>query len=204
VENTNLDRKSFLKMFGCASVCACTGIALADSAKNSNGEKVSLPMTAPPETPCDKKMEFAQTWVKRFMDLLDANLDEATRNRLMEANGKMCHQGSLHGKKVTPIPVDTFVEGLRKYVGSENARREGDAIYFNYVKNPAGLLVADGYCLCPLVEKGPAGLSGTYCQCSVGYVNDMFETQLGRPVKVELLESLKRGGKGCKFKITLV
>jgi hypothetical protein len=31
----------------------------------------------------------------------------------------------------------------------------------------------------------------------------MFEVFTGHPVKVELLESLKRGGKGCKFKITL-
>ncbi|HQT92614.1 MAG TPA: DUF6144 family protein, partial [Candidatus Kryptobacter bacterium] len=60
-----------------------------------------------------------------------------------------------------------------------------------------------GYCLCPLVESGPEGLSGTYCDCSVGYVREMFRTYTGKAVSVELLESLKRGGRTCRFGITV-
>ncbi len=79
--------------------------------------------------------------------------------------------------------------------------REGDVVYFNYRGNPAGLQIADGYCLCPLVEDGPADLSPTYCHCSVGYVAYMFERSTGRPTRVELLESLRGGGKACRFAV---
>ena len=121
----------------------------------------------------------------------------------MKANGRACHEGSTGGRTVAPEEVDAFIARMRSHIGDEAIRREGDTVYFNYVGNPRGLKVADGYCLCPLVETGPAGLSGTYCWCSVGYVQHMFEVAVGRPAKVDLLESLKRGGKGCKFKITL-
>ncbi len=61
----------------------------------------------------------------------------------------------------------------------------------------------DGYCLCPAVEKGPEGLSGTYCECSAAYLAEMFRRATERPVRVQLLESLKRGGNTCKFRIEL-
>jgi hypothetical protein len=57
---------------------------------------------------------------------------------------------------------------------------------------------------CPLTEKGPEGLSGLYCECSVGYVKYMIERVTGTTVKVELLESLKRGGKGCNGVVGLL
>jgi hypothetical protein len=122
----------------------------------------------------------------------------------MESMGEVCYRGSLGAAAAEtpkPVEVDKLVEGLRAYGGPEMARREGNTIYFQYIKNPEGLKVADGWCLCPLVESGPSGLSGTYCQCSVGYVRAMISRALGKPVEVELTESLKRGGKGCRFTI---
>ena len=158
---------------------------------------------APDGTPIDKRMAFAQTYIKRFMDALDHECDEATRTRLMQANGRACYLGA--GFKPFPGGLDAFIEQAKKWVGNNPPFiwREGDIVYFNYVQNPDGLKVKDGWCLCPLVEKGPEGLSGTYCECSVGYVTEMFRQFTGKPVRVELLESLKRGGKGCRFKIHL-
>ncbi len=190
-----MDRKEFLKNAGVAAgslaflgaPCSClAGTFTSD----------------PPVTPCEKKQEFAQIWMKRFFDALDQNVDEETRKKLMHANGSACYRGSLGGETVKPMPVDDWIAAIQKYVGKENCRREKDAIYFNYVGNPEGLKVDDGYCLCPIVESGPPGLSGTYCECSIGYVTDMFEMHTGNKYHVELLESLKRGGKKCRFKIT--
>jgi len=154
-------------------------------------------------TPIDKRMAFAQTYIKRFMDNIDHECDEATRLRLMQANGRSCFIGS--GQKPFPGSLDAFIEAVKKWAGTDPPpiRREGDIVYFDYVRNPGGLKVADGWCLCPLVERGPEGLSGTFCECSVGYVTQMFSDQVGKPVRVQLLESLKRGGKGCRFKIYL-
>ncbi len=198
IEDQNkINRQDFLKYTG-LGICACAatlcpGVGLAKGIMQDSTH----------ETPINEKMNFAQIWVKRFFDVLDSQLDESTRKKLMEENGKRCFQGSSPSTE-PPIKPEEFVQKMQGWVGKENCRMEGNIVYFNYVSNPRGLRVADGYCLCPIVEKGPEGLSGTYCQCSVGYVHAMFEKATGKKVSVELLESLKRGGKGCKFKITLV
>jgi hypothetical protein len=162
--------------------------------------------TSPPiqdGTPVDKRMAFAQTWTKRLMDNLDSEVDEPTRVRLMHANGRSCYRGNKQG--TFQGGLDAFIEQIKKWAGPGPSpiRQEGNIVYLDYVRNPAGLKVSDGWCLCPLVERGPEGLSGTFCECSVGYVTEMFTGVVGKPVRVELLESLKRGGKGCRFKIYL-
>jgi len=202
-----MNRKEFLVQltgYGAAAAAlpvlapCCAAAATLQSAKETTPEK-----QRPEGTPIDKRMDFAQTWAKRMMDNIDAELDEPTRVRLMRANGRSCFRGAY--QKPFPGGVDAFIEQVKKWDGGDPPpiRREGDIVYFDYVRNPAGLKVADGWCLCPLVERGPEGLSGTFCECSVGYVAEMFSGIVQKPVRVELLESLKRGGKGCRFKIHL-
>lgn len=125
----------------------------------------------------------------------------------MELNGKACFLGSLEDQKVKKEDIKKqspgkLVSTINQYSGEEAASINGNTIVVSWNKNPAGLKISDGFCLCPLVENGPKELSKTYCHCSVGYVKEMFETYLKSPVQVELLESLRRGGKSCKFKIT--
>ena len=196
-----LNRQEFLQKT-CVGLCACAAAVACPAADTVEMATVEVVAPVAPETPVAGRMQFAQKWVKQFFDVLDANVDEATRTRLMEANGKACYLAS-HKAASMPIPLPDMVQRLQSSVGPENCRREGNVVYFNYVKNRNRLRIADGYCLCPLVEKGPEGLSGTYCQCSVGYVREMFESTTRRKAQVELLESLKRGGKACRFKITV-
>lgn len=118
----------------------------------------------------------------------------------MEVNGKNCYQQS-HTSPGQHIPLEKLVQRIQDKRGKENCRLDGNTVYYNYVQNPRGLHVADGYCLCPIVERGPEGLSGTFCYCSAGYVQAMFESLTGKKSTVEILETIKRGGKGCKFKV---
>jgi hypothetical protein len=206
-----VDRKEFLgkslqMAAGVSLACPCLGAAGdSPSPKPDPGQASPCPRTAgdyPQATPFEKRAEFAKTWTGRFMRVMDERLDETTRRSLMEANGRACAMGAYG----PPDPakqagVDEFVAGLAKHLGPENARREGDVVFFNYKQNPAGLSLKDGYCLCPIVEDGPADLSPTYCHCSVGYVAYLFERNLGRPVRVDLLESVRRGGKACRFAV---
>jgi len=195
-----MNRKEFLVQltgYGAAATAMAAVPALAPCCA------AAATLQAAEGTPVDKRMEFAQRWVKRMMDNLDNEVDETARTRLMHANGRSCFRGAAQ----PPFQggLDAFIEGAKKWAGDGPSpiRREGEIVYFDYVRNPAGLKVSDGWCLCPLVEKGPEGLSGTFCECSVGYVAEMFTGVVGKPVRVELLESLKRGGKGCRFKIHL-
>ncbi len=191
-----MDRKSFLLTAGRLGLACCGASAL--------GARAAFGQTQAPAASTDARVEWAKIWTKRFFDIIDRQLDEPTRRRLMEEQGKTCYLGSKEKPQIAkPLTVDQLVAGMNKNAGETCIRREGNSLYFNYVKNSKGLRVSDGYCLCPLVEDGPRELSRTFCYCSVGYVREAFSMMLGTPVKVELLESLRGGGKNCRFRIDL-
>lgn len=176
------------------------GAGLAAGCLGGGGAGACLAQTAgtePAKSPCEKRMDWAEGWTRRFFETLDGQVDDATRRRLMVANGRACYREGHAGREIRPITVDELVAKLQAWAGPDGCRREGDTVVFTYKAGP------DGGCLCPLVEKGPAKLSPTFCLCSVGYVTQLFETGIGRPVRVELVESLRTGGTACRFKIDL-
>jgi hypothetical protein len=151
----------------------------------------ALAAQAPQPSPCEKKFAFAQTWAKRLINILDADFDEATRTRLLEAAGRECYRSGHPDGKEKP-DLEKTLAGLAKFTGPENLRRTGEVIDIN---------LNNAKCLCPLAETGPEGLSGTYCVCSAGYMKTMF-SPFGKP-RVEIVDTVKRGGKSCRFRVTL-
>jgi hypothetical protein len=75
-------------------------------------------------------------------------------------------------------------------------------VYFKYTGNPQGLKTADGYCLCPILEDAPKDIPSTYCQCSAGYVREIFKRGVGKPARVEITETVLRGGQTCRFTVS--
>ncbi len=154
-----------------------------------------------------KRMEFVDGWVTRFFEVADRTLDEPTRRQLMEENGKACFAAYAGPPKKQPRP-DEF-ERFAKWIAENGAARgysiEGRVIGFEYVGSAeTGQASPEKICLCPLVEAQKAGsISRTYCHCSVGYVREMHERMLGRPVQVELVDAILWGGKRCRFRMTV-
>ncbi len=84
--------------------------------------------------------------------------------------------------------IKEFVEIMAEKLGRQNIFIEGGAIHWGYPR-----------CFCELVAEEPARLPGVYCHCSVGWVLEVFGTVAGKPVTVELLQSVKRGAPICQF-----
>lgn len=157
-------------------------------------------------TPCEEKVAFTRDWIQRFMSILDSETDASTREKIMMLCGKLCHRSSLERNNIQSPnkTMDEWIAILNNYCGEECARLNGNIVDYHFVKNGRGLRVDQGYCLCPILEDGPARISQTYCLCSIGYVKDMFEWATNKPVeKVELLESVRTGGKTCRFRILI-
>lgn len=140
----------------------------------------------------DPKRKFQQEWLKALLENLDSQFDEATRTKLMEACGRACARRGAAAAlaKAAGGDLDKLVVAIGSLVGPENARREGSAVRLRYTK-----------CYCPLVGDGPDRLSNTYCHCSRGWALEVFGTVTGKPVRVELLRSIKRGDPICEFLI---
>ncbi len=204
-----IDRKQFLKQSAALGGCcgfALAGVAgLADAAPATPGG-VPAGAAGRAVTPCDARVKQGQQVIVRLMGELDKQVDTRTRQSIMETCGRLCHEGAHPpGPKPTAEQAGKFMEGIGKYVGAENVRQTeaGTVVHFEYKQNPEGLKTADGYCLCPIFEDAPKGVSPTYCQCSVGYVRALFEQGTGRPTQVQLTDSVLRGARTCRFIVTV-
>jgi hypothetical protein len=202
-----LKRKDFLTTMCKAGACVCAAAAGMRAA-------IAGPAQAQAPKPGDKtveraakRIEFVDGWVRRFFAALDKTVDEASRRKLMVANGRSCFSAYAGPPKKTPGP--DALEKFKAWIAEQGKARgyaiEGNIVSFEFVGSAeTGQASPEKVCLCPTAEAQKAGeISPTFCLCSVGYVQEMHERMLGRPVEVELVDSVLRGGKRCKFRMTV-
>ncbi|MBN1938747.1 MAG: hypothetical protein JW843_04115 [Candidatus Aminicenantes bacterium] len=133
-------------------------------------------------------------YLRSLMDNLDANLSEAERIAVQEANGRACAArggmaawaGSFNGD------VDAFLAEMRKHIGAGNAAREGRTIRLTYEK-----------CFCHFIADLKEPISSTYCYCTRGWTKAVYEALTGKSVRVSLLASIKRGDPKCRIDIEI-
>ena len=202
-----LTRKDFLAAIGRTGACLC---AAAAGMRAAFAGQTAAPASKPGDKTAQraaKRMEFVDGWVRRFFEVMDKTLDAASRERLMAANGRSCFAAFAGPPKKTPGPdaVEKFKAWIAKDGKKEGYAIDGKVVTFEFVGSAeTGQASPESICLCPTAEAQKAGaFSPTYCLCSLGYVKEMHERILGRPVAVELVDSVLRGGKRCKFRMTV-
>jgi predicted hydrocarbon binding protein len=81
-------------------------------------------------------------------------------------------------------------------------RTQGETLSMDGEQRIIAVVTPERPCVCPLVadRKVPA----YYCDCSLGWQMETYETILGRPVEVTLKESALRGSTRCVFEIRVV
>lgn len=200
-----VDRKGFLKAVGNAGLCACACAAAGVAPVLEVRAEETGPGAKSGERAV-KRVESADKWVKRFFDVVDRTLDPATRKKLMMANGSACFSGWIEesGKTIAAAEFEKWAAEAAK-TPRPGLKVEGRTIWFQFdTSAETGGAAPESVCLCPMAESKPAGLSPTYCNCSLGYVKEMYGRRFGRDVDVELLESVLGGGKRCRFKVTVL
>lgn len=139
--------------------------------------------------------ELLRTWLDMLVISLDAEVDEEARARVLTHCGRGCalHHGSLEQAKAiqqTTQDIDGLLDALNQQEGLWCGRwiRDGDTI--------TSICEA---CGCPLVRAGLVKPSPTFCNCSPGWVEAVFEIVLRGPVTVELKQAIGRGDPVCEF-----
>jgi len=148
-------------------------------------------------------------WVKGAMERLDSLVDKETAARIMEECGYNCASVNrtvidrAKDRRSRYATVEEFlVAGVQKPMRGTRLVREGKVLYQYYTPQSFGKGMR---CYCGLMRHLPLEevVSPTYCQCSKGFVAQFWEAVLGRPVKVDVLESALTGARECRFAIWL-
>jgi hypothetical protein len=158
-------------------------------------------------TPKTNGAEVAQ-WAKGAVDRLDALVPPEAAVQIMENCGVNCatkNSGVLDravARRRKHADEEAFLAAeIKKPMAGTRLEREGDSLIQVYTPQAFSRPMR---CYCALVQDLPAGetMSQTYCHCSKAFVRTVWEAVLGRPVRVELLESAISGASECKFRIT--
>jgi predicted hydrocarbon binding protein len=179
-----ISRKEFFSriwklILGVGAALSFEGSRLVFSATNRDGQ----------EDPMTQKSKFIHDWISNLIENMDEHLDEAAKINLLEKCGRACAES--HAKEQAlknKGDLSGWLSVLKRWVGSENVRKEEHGVRVMYSK-----------CLCPLVQGHPPLMSKTYCNCSRGWLMETFETVLEKPVEVKLEDSIMQGGKRCRF-----
>jgi len=177
-----MHRKAFLlkSIGGLAGCCAAAAFGPTASAHQA-------PAAAP-----DPEKQFIQNWLADLLAAVDRDLGPAAKARLVGACGRACWERHAF-KRNMPVAgradVDKLITALK---ANFEAWREGATVHVRFGEVTKS-------CYCPAARYRPAKPNDLHCECSRGSHQAIWETEMGRPVRVEILESVRRGGKTCHF-----
>jgi predicted ArsR family transcriptional regulator len=131
-------------------------------------------------------------WLVDLLKEVEGHVDEERLANILEGRGRACIGATYINKAKDAAKnakdVDEFLDNLATAV--RMLKREGDKVYMVYPK-----------CYCHKLKGVKGDVPGSYCYCSVGWVKEMFEQALGRPVEVKLEASVLRGDEACRLRV---
>jgi predicted hydrocarbon binding protein len=134
--------------------------------------------------------------VRKVMLKMDALIEQPQRAAILEYCGRQCLGKSVVQKarllKRASSNLDDFLGQMNENnLGGGMLENEGNFILATYAK-----------CYCGNVSRARWKISGEYCNCSRGWLLELFEKSLGVPVRVEFLHTIVQGAENCQFRIT--
>lgn len=168
-----------------AASLGCCGLVLLENAGTGTAK-------AAEPTDADREKEFVKNWMSDLFDSMDAELDEATRVRVMAGCGRGCFRRFKFKQDIAEQGKGSVESLVQAYKKNFEVWQEKDLVHIRYGPE-------NKQCYCPAARYHPAKPHDAHCECTRATHQTVFETALGRPIKVEIVESLRRGGKTCHF-----
>jgi hypothetical protein len=190
-----MKRSDFLRtssQFACAS---CVALTLGRS--STAAAETTAPASATPITPVDEALQRAQDenrfinhWLTDLFDTIDAELDRPTQLKLIEGCGRGCFRRHKFKTDIAEAGKGDVDKLLAAYRRNFRVEREGERVHISYGRERNS-------CFCPAARNRPARPNDLHCECTRATHEAIFETALGRPIRVELAETVRRGGQRC-------
>jgi predicted ArsR family transcriptional regulator len=184
-----MKRKEFLKSTCALGMCTCAGISLFNngnvfpqSNEDSKDEK-------------DWKLGFIQRRFAKLLEIVGSSVDKDELNMMLEKLGRECAKENKEFYIKFKGDPEGLIEELKK-----NWIEAGE---FNKGTNTIRIIgKKTDSCFCPFVDKSLTPKE--FCNCSMGYNKEVFETVTGKSVKVNLEESVLHDGQRCSCSIEII
>lgn len=186
-----MDRKSFTEKLMLLGVCpfvvqkfAVTDIASEGSVQDDKLQELK------------SQKEFVENWLSDLLDSIDKNLDRNTQEKIVGNCGIACFNRFQFKKDIAingSGDLDKLIESYRK---NFEIWKDGDTVHIRYGE-------VSKNCYCPAANYRTPKPNDIHCECTRNTHKAIFETALGKTFRVDIAESLRRGGKTCHFIVHL-
>ena len=140
----------------------------------------------------DQEKDFVKNWMADLFETMDRELDPATKVKIMAGCGRGCFRRFSFKSDIAKLGKGSIENLLTAYKKNFEVWREGDLVHVRYGAE-------NKQCYCPAARYHPVLPNDMHCDCTRATHQTIFETALERPIRVEVVESLRRGGKTCHF-----
>ncbi len=140
--------------------------------------------------------QFIANWLSDLLGAADETLDEPSRVKLFEGCGRGCFLRHSFKQEIAEQGKGSLDKLLEAYSHNFEVWREGEQVHIRYGEVSSG-------CYCPVAKTQPVKEHDLHCECTRMTHQTIFETALGHPVRSEIVESLRRGGKTCHFLVSV-
>lgn len=152
-------------------------------------------------TPVDEALKrsqaensFVNNWLSDLFAAIDEHLDPTARIKLLEACGHGCYKRHKFKQDIAQAGKGDVDKLIQAYKANFGIRREGDVVHITY---------GGGKCYCPAARNRPARPNDLHCECTRATHEKIWSEALGQPYRIELVETVRRGGKRCHLIVRL-
>jgi hypothetical protein len=185
-----MNRKEYLEKSLKLGLCTCTFMLTGVSPSMSGKSTSQLP-----DDELDKvrgEKEFIQNWLSDLLDTMDKELNRNVRIKLYEGCGKGCFNRYKFKQDIAADGKGDIDRLISAYKRNFEVWRDGEKVHIRYGEKSSR-------CYCPAAQFKPVKPQDLHCECTKATHRSIFETALGRPIMVEIVETLRRNGQTCHF-----
>lgn len=186
-----MDRKSFTLKLALLGVCPfiIQNLSASDPLKEPMIQDEKL-------LALQSQKQFVENWLADLLDSMDKNLDRETQEKIVGNCGVACFNRFQFKKDIAingSGDLDRLIESYKK---NFEIWKEGETVHIRYGE-------VSKNCYCPAANYRAFKPNDIHCECTRNTHKTIFETALGKTFRVEIAESLRRGGKTCHFIVYL-
>jgi anaerobic selenocysteine-containing dehydrogenase len=136
--------------------------------------------------------DFIANWLSDLLDGMGGQLDRDAQVKLIESCGRGCFRRHAFKRQIAADGCGSVEKLVDAYNRNFEAWVEDDGVHVRYGE-------VSKRCYCPVANTRAPQPDDLHCECTKATHAAIFTGALGRDVNVDIVETLRRGGKTCHF-----
>lgn len=143
-----------------------------------------------------QQKQFVENWLSDLLESMEKNLDRGMQEKIVGGCGVACFNKHQFKKDIAIAGSGNLDNLIESYKKNFEIWKDNNTVHIRYGE-------VSSYCYCPAANYRASKPNDIHCECTRNTHKTIFETALSREFNVEIVESLRRGGKTCHFIVHL-